>query len=68
VTAHLVTPRVRVPSNEPGIIGTCLDGGAWGIICPMVNNEAEAPHHAVPLWPQGLRRDAMKIDRCGFVC
>jgi 4-hydroxy-2-oxoheptanedioate aldolase len=40
--AHPVTPLVRVPWNEPGIIGKCLDGGAWGIICPMVNNAAEA--------------------------
>src|SRR4029079_17660843 len=37
-----VTPLVRVPWNEPGIIGKALDGGAWGIICPMVNNKAEA--------------------------
>ena len=42
MTAHPVTPLVRVPWNEPGIIGKALDGGAWGIICPMVNNEAEA--------------------------
>jgi 4-hydroxy-2-oxoheptanedioate aldolase len=40
--AHPVTPLVRVPWNEPGIIGKCLDGGAMGIICPMVNNAAEA--------------------------
>ena len=40
--AHPVTPLVRVPWNEPGIIGKALDGGAWGIICPMVNNKAEA--------------------------
>jgi 4-hydroxy-2-oxoheptanedioate aldolase len=31
-----------VPWNEPGIIGKVLDGGAWGVICPMVNNKAEA--------------------------
>jgi 4-hydroxy-2-oxoheptanedioate aldolase len=37
-----VTPMVRVPWNEPGIIGKVLDGGAMGIICPMVNTEAEA--------------------------
>jgi 4-hydroxy-2-oxoheptanedioate aldolase len=39
---HPITPLVRVPWNEPGIIGKCLDGGAWGIICPMVNNATEA--------------------------
>ena len=40
--AHPVTPLVRVPWNEPGIIGKCLDGGAMGVICPMVGNAAEA--------------------------
>ncbi|MEM7115486.1 MAG: aldolase/citrate lyase family protein [Chloroflexota bacterium] len=37
-----VTPMVRVPWNEPGIIGKMLDAGAYGIICPMVNTRAEA--------------------------
>lgn len=40
--AHPITPLVRVPWNEPGIIGKCLDGGAMGIICPMINNRSEA--------------------------
>ena len=49
---HPITPLVRVPWNEPGIIGKALDGGAWGIICPMVNNEAEAKALATPcLYP-----------------
>src|SRR5688500_17701383 len=39
---HGVTPMVRVPWNEPGVIGKVLDGGAKGVICPMVNTEAEA--------------------------
>jgi 4-hydroxy-2-oxoheptanedioate aldolase len=39
---HGVTPMVRVPWNEPGIIGKVLDGGAKGVICPMVNTESEA--------------------------
>jgi 4-hydroxy-2-oxoheptanedioate aldolase len=39
---HPVTPLVRVPWNEPGIVGKVLDGGAWGIICPMINTPAEA--------------------------
>ena len=39
---HSITPLVRVPWNEPGIIGKVLDGGAWGVICPMINNAAEA--------------------------
>ncbi|MCC7347927.1 MAG: 2,4-dihydroxyhept-2-ene-1,7-dioic acid aldolase [Variibacter sp.] len=37
-----ITPLVRVPWNEPGIIGKVLDGGAWGVVCPMVNTPAEA--------------------------
>jgi len=40
--AHPVTPMVRVPWNEPGIIGKVLDGGAYGVICPMVNTKKEA--------------------------
>ena len=39
---HPITPMVRVPWNEPGIIGKVLDGGAYGVICPMVNTAAEA--------------------------
>jgi 4-hydroxy-2-oxoheptanedioate aldolase len=39
---HDVLPMVRVPWNEPGIIGKVLDGGAYGVICPMVNTVAEA--------------------------
>jgi 4-hydroxy-2-oxoheptanedioate aldolase len=33
---------VRVPWNEPGIIGKVLDGGAYGVICPMINTRQEA--------------------------
>ena len=40
--AHPVTPMVRVPWNEPGIIGKALDAGAYGVICPMVNTAAQA--------------------------
>ncbi len=37
-----VTPMARVPWREPGAIMKALDAGAQGIICPMVNNAAEA--------------------------
>src|SRR5471030_200631 len=40
--AHPVTPLVRVPWNEPGIVGKVLDAGAWGVICPMINSAEEA--------------------------
>ncbi|MEO1062972.1 MAG: aldolase/citrate lyase family protein [Actinomycetota bacterium] len=35
-------PLVRVPWNEPGIIGKMLDAGAHGVIVPMVNTVADA--------------------------
>ncbi len=37
-----VTPIVRVPWLEPSSIMKALDAGAYGIICPMINNRAEA--------------------------
>ena len=42
MNGHPVTPMVRVPWNEPGIIGKVLDGGAYGVICPMINTPQEA--------------------------
>jgi 4-hydroxy-2-oxoheptanedioate aldolase len=39
---HPVTPMVRVPWNEPGIVGKVLDAGAYGLICPMINTKQEA--------------------------
>ncbi len=36
------TPMVRVPWNEPAMIGRVLDAGALGVIIPMVNTAAEA--------------------------
>src|SRR5258707_11956717 len=52
-----ITPMVRVPWNEPGIIGKVLDGGAWGVICPMVNtpHEAKALASACLYPPSGKR-------------
>ena len=35
-------PIVRVPWLEPGIIMKSLDAGAYGLICPMVNNREDA--------------------------
>ncbi|WP_234731408.1 HpcH/HpaI aldolase family protein [Acidocella facilis] len=37
-----VTPLVRVPWLDPAAIMKALDAGAYGIICPMINNRAEA--------------------------
>lgn len=35
-------PIVRVPWNEPGIIGRVLDAGATGVIIPMIQSAADA--------------------------
>jgi 4-hydroxy-2-oxoheptanedioate aldolase len=50
-------PFVRVPWNEPGIIGKMLDAGAYGVIVPMVNSreEAEAAVRACRYVPDGSR-------------
>ena len=50
-------PLARVPWLEPGAIMKALDAGAYGIICPMVNNGEEAAelvrHMRYP--PKGVR-------------
>ena len=50
-------PIVRVPWNEPGIIGKVLDAGAHGVIVPMVNSvdEARAVVRACRYAPDGSR-------------
>ncbi len=57
VSSTDVTPLVRVPWNEPGIIGKSLDAGARGVIIPMVNSVAEAQHavRACRYAPAGAR-------------
>lgn len=50
-------PMVRVPWLEPGILMKALDAGAYGVICPMINNREDAQklvqwtHYA----PRGVR-------------
>jgi 4-hydroxy-2-oxoheptanedioate aldolase len=50
-------PFVRVPWNEPGIIGKTLDAGAYGVVIPLVNTraQAEAAVGACRYAPQGYR-------------
>ncbi len=50
-------PIVRVPWNEPGIIGKSLDAGAHGVVVPMVNTreQAEAVVRSVRYAPDGTR-------------
>lgn len=51
------TPIVRVPWNEPGVIGKSLDAGAHGVVVPMVNTreQAEAVVRSVRYAPEGTR-------------
>ncbi len=51
------TPTVRVPWNEPGIIGKVLDAGAMAVIVPMVNTaeDAAAAMASGKYAPQGSR-------------
>lgn len=51
------TPFVRVPWNDPAIIGKVLDAGAYGVICPMINTaeEADAFVKACRYFPKGGR-------------
>ncbi len=42
ISLGTTTATVRVPWNEPGIIGKALDAGAMAIIVPMVNTAAQA--------------------------
>ena len=56
-----VTKLVRVPWNEPGIVGKVLDGGAYGVICPMVNSREEAQESA------HSRRGSRCRNRCSRV-
>lgn len=50
-------PLVRVPWNEPSVIMRVLDAGAYGIICPMVNNRDDAARFvaACRYPPEGMR-------------
>lgn len=51
------TPLARVPWNDPGTIMKLLDAGCYGIICPMINNAAEAAAFAAACRypPHGIR-------------
>jgi 4-hydroxy-2-oxoheptanedioate aldolase len=52
-----VTPLVRVPWNDPASIMRMLDGGAYGVVCPMINTRSEAERFvgACRYSPQGYR-------------
>jgi 4-hydroxy-2-oxoheptanedioate aldolase len=57
VSTSPAVPLARVPWNEPGIMSKVLDAGAYGIICPMIETQAEAESFvaACRYPPQGSR-------------
>ena len=42
ISTTSVIPLARVPWNDPGRLMKILDAGAYGVICPMINNADEA--------------------------
>ena len=52
-----VVPMARVPWNDPAILMKILDAGAYGVVCPMINNrgQAEALVRACKYPPRGYR-------------
>ena len=57
IQPHSPKALVRVPCNEPSIIGWVLDAGATGVIVPLINSaeEAEAAVRACLYPPKGNR-------------
>ncbi len=57
ISTTQTVPMVRVPWLDPGIVMKMLDAGAYGIICPMVNNreDAEVLVSATRYPPKGQR-------------
>lgn len=57
VSTTAATPLVRVSWNQPGEIMRALDAGAYGVICPMINDAAECAAfvQACRYPPQGFR-------------
>ena len=57
ISATPATPFVRVPSLDPPLLMKALDAGAYGVICPMVDDAAQARAlvEATRYPPRGLR-------------
>jgi 4-hydroxy-2-oxoheptanedioate aldolase len=55
--AYGLATIVRVANNDPGLVGRALDGGAQGVMCPMIQSveDAEAFVQAVKFPPRGNR-------------
>ncbi|MFH5070385.1 HpcH/HpaI aldolase/citrate lyase family protein [Enterobacter cloacae complex sp. 2024EL-00215] len=42
ISATPATPFVRVPDGNPALLMKALDAGAYGVICPMIDNAGQA--------------------------
>ncbi len=63
-----LTPIVRVPEREYGMIGRLLDGGAHGIIAPRIEaaDEAEQIVKACRFPPRGQRSQTAMVPQLGM--
>ena len=59
--AYPVTRLVRVPWNEPGIIGKVLDGGAYGVIARWLTPSSNARRWSPPVATHRWARAAMVL-------
>ncbi len=57
ISSKASAPFARVPWNDPAAIMKMLDGGAYGIVCPMINSREECERFvgACRYAPQGYR-------------
>jgi len=57
ISTTSLTPMVRLAANDPTLIGHALDGGAMGVICPLINSPEEAADFvaACRYPPRGVR-------------
>ena len=42
ISTTSVVPLVRIPWLEPAIVMKCLDAGAYGVVCPLINTREDA--------------------------
>ncbi|MDH4560923.1 aldolase/citrate lyase family protein [Pseudomonas sp. BN411] len=63
-----MTPWVRVPEEDFGVIGRVLDGGALGIIAPRVETVEQAERYltACRFAPRGQRSQIATLVQVGF--
>jgi 2-keto-3-deoxy-L-rhamnonate aldolase RhmA len=63
-----MTPLVRVPEREYGMIGRLLDGGAHGIVAPRIEtvDEARQVARACRFAPRGQRSQTAMVPQLGM--